>query len=201
MQKTNTVSLQTRNNWLLDAGLLFSGLLALLTGIYFLYLPTNGYAGGRNPAFNRYLLFDRHTWDDLHTWGGLAMILIATVHLAWHWSWVVNMARRVMNELSGKCGCMNARGRWNLILNAIVAISFLIAAVSGLYFLLFVPVHGSAYALGILFSNSTWDVIHTWSGVIFALGAMVHFGIHWKWVTKVTRKVVEQPLQTVGQVR
>ena len=200
MKKTSSVSPQTRNNWLLDAGLLVSGLLALLTGVYFLYLPTNGFAGGRNPAYNLKLLFERHTWDDLHMWGGIAMIVIAAIHLVWHWPWVANMARRTWNELTGKCGCMNARGRWNLILNVIVAISFLVTAVSGLYFLMF-PGGRSAASSAFLFTRTTWDLIHTWSGVIFSLTAILHFGIHWKWVSKVTRKVMGQPLpvQTLYQ--
>jgi hypothetical protein len=201
MQKKSSVSLQTRNNWLLDAGLLLSGLMALLTGIYFLYLPTNGFAGGRNPAYNVQVFFDRHTWDDLHTWGGVAMILIAAVHLVWHWPWVVNMARRAWNELSGKGGFMNARGRWNLILNAVVVLSFLATATSGLYFLLFEPAHGTLTTPAILFTRSTWDLIHTWGGVIFSLAAVVHFGIHWKWVTKVTRKVFGQPVHSASLAR
>lgn len=122
------------------------------------------------------------------------MILIAALHLTWHWTWVVNMARRAWKELTGQCGCMNARGRWNLILNMVVALSFLAAVVSGLYFLFFPGAHGSTPSTAILFTHSTWDLIHTWSGVIFSLAAILHFSIHWKWVTKVTRKVVGQPL-------
>jgi hypothetical protein len=196
MKKTSTVSAQTRNNWLLDVGLFVSGLLVLLSSVYFLYLPTNGYAGGRNPAYNLQLLFDRHTWDDLHTWAGAAMILIAAVHLIWHWTWVVNMTHRAWKELIGKCGCMNARGRWNLILNIVVALTFLAAAISGLYFLFFPGEHGSSSTALLLFTRSTWDLIHTWSGVIFSLAAILHFSIHWKWVTKVTRKITAQPLPT-----
>ena len=196
MQKTSSVSPQTRNNWLLDAGLLVSGLIALLTGVYFLYLPTNGFQGGRNPAYNLNVFFDRHTWDDLHTWGGVAMILIAVIHLVWHWPWVVNMTRRTWNELLGKSGCTNTRSRWNLILNAVVALSFLLTAASGIYFLLTSAAHGTTSGPVILFTRSTWDLIHTWAGVVFSLAVLLHFSIHWKWVTKVTCKVFGQPLRT-----
>ncbi len=208
MKKPSAISAQTRNNWLLDASLFVGGVLTLLTGIYFLYLPTNGFAGGRNPAYNLHLLFARHTWDDLHTWGGTAMILAAALHLAWHWPWVVNVARRTWNELTGKCGCMNARGRWNPILNAVVAVSFLAAALSGIYFLLFPGERNAASATTILFSRSAWDLIHTWAGVIFSLAAILHFADHWKWVIKVTRKMTgllsparppSQPFSTAGE--
>jgi hypothetical protein len=43
-----------------------------------------------------------------------------------------------------------------------------------------------------LFSRTIWDVIHTWSSVVFISGGIVHFAIHWGWVTKVTRKVFQR---------
>jgi hypothetical protein len=137
---------------------------------------------------NTVILFDRHTWDDLHTWSGIAMIAIAVFHLAVHWPWVVNMVRRTLKEFSGQCGCMNLRGRFNLWLNAVVALSFLLTAISGIYFL-FVP--GGRWAANplILFTRATWDLIHTWAGVTLIAAATVHFAIHWKWIVKVTRNL------------
>ncbi len=184
-----TVSKQTQKNWWIDAALFGSALVAILSGIYFLFLPTGGFQGGRNPLYNIQILFDRQTWDDLHTWGGIAMIVAAIIHLGIHWSWVIRMARRTWNELTGQCGCMNSRGRMNLILNVIVAISFVITAVSGVY-LLFVP--GGRWAADpmILFARTIWDLIHTWAGVLLTTAAMIHLVIHWKWVTKVTRNML-----------
>jgi hypothetical protein len=125
----------------------------------------------------------------LHTLGGIAKIVAAIIHLEIHWSWVISMARRTWNEMSGKCGCMNTRGSVNLILNATVAISFLITAVSGVYFLI---VPGGWWVVDpmILFTRTTWDLIHTWAGVVLTVAAIFHFAIHWKWVTKVTRKML-----------
>ena len=105
------VSKQTQKHWWINAALFTSAVLATLSGIYFLYLPTVGFQGGRNPLYNIQILFTRQTWDDLHTWGGVVMIVAAVIHLAFHWSWVVSMTRRTWNELTGKCGCMNSRGR------------------------------------------------------------------------------------------
>ncbi len=182
------VSDQTRNNWLLDMSLLTSGLLAALSGVYFLILPSGGYQGGRNPYYQIQILFERHTWQDLHIWGGLAMILIAMAHIALHWKWISGMVKRTWNELSGKCGCMNPRGRWNLILNLVVGISFSLTAISGIY-LLFVPGGRNALDPALLFSRTTWDLIHTWAGVVFIDAAILHFVIHWRWVSNVTRKI------------
>ena len=81
MSRRVKISAQNRNNWLLDATLFLGGVLAALSGIYFLFVPSGGYQGGRNPTYGVTVLFDRHTWDDLHTWGGVAMIAAAVVHL------------------------------------------------------------------------------------------------------------------------
>ncbi len=184
----SSVSKQTRNNWLIDAGLLSSALVAAISGIYFLFLPVGGYQGGRNPMYGIVILFERHTWEDIHTWIGVAMIAVAVIHLTLHWSWVVSMARRTWKEWTGKAGPMNARGRWNLIVNLTIAVSFLLTALSGIYFLFF-PSSGGAITPMVIFSQSGWDLIHTWAGVTLIIAAVLHFAIHWKWVTKVTRNL------------
>ena len=183
-----SLSKQTRNNWLVDLALFSSALLAAISGIYFLFLPQGGFRGGRNPYYDLQLLFSRAAWDSIHTWSGVLMIVVVLVHLPLHWSWVINMAKRMLKELRGSCGCMNRRGRFNLIINLVVAASFILAAISGLY-LFFVP--GGRWATDplILFTRSTWKLIHTWSGVALIIAAGFHFAIHWKWVTKVTRKM------------
>jgi hypothetical protein len=193
MKTSNQISTQTRNNWLVDAGLLTAGIIVALSGIYFLFLPTGGYRGGRNPYYGIQVLFDRHIWDDFHTWSGVTLIAIAVIHLALHWPWVVNMTRRGFNELTGRCGCMNARGRWNFILNALVAVSFTLAAVSSLYFLYF-PGSRSQPDPVFLMSRNAWDLLHTWAGVIWTNAIAIHFAIHWKWVTKVTGKMLRRLL-------
>ena len=186
MSKNNSLSAPTRRNWWIDAGLAASALLAALSGIYFLLLPVGGYQGGRNPMYGVNVFFERSTWDDLHTWGGTIMITIVLVHLTLHWSWVTNMFNRTFKELRGRVGPMNARGRFNLALDIVVALSFLLTALSGVYFLVFPGGRGAADPM-LIFSRLTWDLIHTWAGVTLIAAAVVHFIIHWKWVVKVTR--------------
>jgi hypothetical protein len=191
MSKRIRMSMQTRTNWLIDAAIFLGGLVAALSGVYFLFLPSGGYQGGRNPAYGVTILFSRHAWDDLHTWGGVLMIVAALLHLAIHWSWVKMMGRRVVNTLrSGRTG-LSRGSRLNLALNAVVAVSFLITAASGVYFL-FAPADGfqggrnPGWDVTFLFSRTTWDLIHTWAGVVFIGAAAVHFWIHWRWVKNVT---------------
>jgi len=188
MTETRALSAQTRKNWQVNAVLFLSALLAALSGVYFLYLPVGGFQGGRNPTYGLTILFSRSTWDLLHTWSGVAMTAIASFHLVVHWSWVAGMTRRIFKEISGQCGCMNWRGRSNVILNGILGLSFLLTALSGAYFLFFpVGSHGVADPQ-LLFSRLTWDLIHTWGGVSMILAAGGHFVIHWAWVVKVTRR-------------
>lgn len=183
-----TISPQTRNNWLIDAVVFVSALITAITGIYFLFLPSGGYQGGRNAFYGITILFSRRTWDDLHTWFGVLMIAAIAIHFAVHWSWVASMARRLAKVLVGQGPHMNRYGYFNVAIDAIVGASFLAAALSGVYFL-FVPSWRWAPDPYFLFSRTTWDLVHTWSGVILIVAAVVHFAIHWHWATKVTAKV------------
>ena len=188
MQIKRGMSKITLRNWWIDAVLFGSALIAGLSGLYFLYFPSGGYQGGRNPYYNVQVVFSRHTWDDLHMWGGVVMIAIAITHLILHWSWVVNMTRRMIKDITGKNGKMNLRGRLNLLLNVVVGLSFLATAISGVYFL-FVPGGRGAADPMFLFSRITWDLIHTWAGVTLIAAGVIHFAIHWRWVVNVATSI------------
>jgi hypothetical protein len=188
----NPVSAKTRSNWLIDAAVFTGAIFTVLSGIYFLFLPT----GGRKATYDGIILFDRLTWEMFHTWGGVALILAIVIHFSIHWNWVVTMTKRVIGKVFGK-GPSASSGSWvNLIIDAIIGLSFLISAASGIYFL-FVPVGGYQggrnldWEVVFIFNRTTWDVIHTWAGVIFILAAVLHFVIHWKWVVKVTKRVFD----------
>lgn len=189
---TQAVSKQTQKNWWIDAAVFGGAVVASLSGVYFLFAPSGGFQGGRNPNYAQQILFTRQTWDNLHTWGGVLMILAALVHLAIHWNWVTAMLRKAWRELTGKPGLLNARGRWNLVLDLVVGVSFLLAALSGAYFLYF-PGGRRAIDPLLLFPRQTWDLVHTWAGVVLVLAGVIHFAIHWKWVVKVTRRMVGLP--------
>jgi len=201
MQKQASVATQTRNNWLIDLNLFTGALIASVTGIYFLFLPVGGYQGGRNPMYGVTILFERHTWEDLHTWFGILMIVAAMVHITLHLRWFLSMFKRLAYEIIHRETRFNNRSRFNFLINVIVALGFILAAVSGVY-LLFVP--GGRNAVSdpyILFSRTTWDLIHTWSGILMIAAAVGHFAIHWKWVTKVTRKMIPSKRPAARQVQ
>ena len=189
MPRSNSIASQTRNNWLIDVSLFMGALIASITGIYFLFLPVGGYQGGRNPMYEIVIIFERHTWEDLHLWFGVLMIVAAVVHILVHWRWIMSMVKRIFYEITHQESRFNNRSRINLLINAVVGISFLLAAVSGVYLLLVPGGRNSIPDPVIIFTRTTWDLIHTWSGILMINVAVVHFAIHWKWVTKVTRKI------------
>ncbi|HEY61936.1 MAG TPA: DUF4405 domain-containing protein [Anaerolineae bacterium] len=191
MTTKRLISTQTRNNWLVVFGLFIGGIIASLSGLYFLLFPTSGYKGGRNPWYGITILFDRHTWRDLHTWAGVIMIIIVLIHIPLHWKWIVNMAKKTSNIIKGQSKRFNARSKFNLTINSILGLSFIVTAITGLYFF-FVPgsFHNSLVSDNlILFSKTTWKDIHTWSSIILIAMATTHLWINWKWITKVTKIV------------
>lgn len=189
MSQTTSLSKITQRNWSIDLLLFVSGLVASLTGVYFLFLPVGGYQGGRNAWYGVTVLFKRQTWDLLHTSGGISMIAIAALHFVVHWKWVVNTTRRLLKGLTDPCCTpLNPRARLNIAINAVVIISFLLTAISGIYFLFFPSGRNGVPDPGVLFSRAAWDILHTWSGIILISAAIIHFAIHWQWVVKVSRR-------------
>jgi len=189
MSSSNPVSKQTRSNWLIDVAVFGSALIAALSGIYFLFLPSGGYQGGRNPLYGVTILFQRATWNDLHTWSGVIMIVAAVVHLAVHWKWVTSTLKRVTKKLTCGSVSINRHAWFNIGIDAVIALSFIMTALSGVYFL-FAPGGHGAIEPAWLLARSTWDDLHTWGGVVLLIGAVMHIAIHWCWIVKVTRNVL-----------
>jgi hypothetical protein len=190
--------LKTRKKWLLDAIVFLSGLVAALSGVYFLFIPSGGYQGGRNPMYGVTILFSRHTWEDVHTWGGVVIIAAAVLHFAIHWRWVKVMSKHTVKALLSRETKLAKGPRLNVAINALVAVSFLLTAVSGIYFL-FAPSGGfqggrnPGWDPMFLLSRTTWDLIHTWAGVAFIGAAVVHFWIHWRWIKTMTQQFFRHP--------
>jgi len=193
MVTTIRISMQTRLNWLIDAALILGAVTAARTGIYFLYFTSGGYQGGRNALYGRTLIFERSTWSDLHIWGSVFLIAAAVVHIAFHWNWIKMMARRYLKAIMGNGVRMSGGAKINVAVNLLTALSFLVAGISGIYFLFLTTggYEGGQNRLwdpNFLFSRTTWDLIHTWSGVIMIGTALIHFAIHWRWVVNVTKR-------------
>jgi hypothetical protein len=176
---------------MIDAAVFAGAVAAMLSGIYFLFIPAGGYQGGRNPWYDVTVLFSRHTWDDVHTWGGVLMTGAVVIHFAIHWDWVKMMTRRLIVGRQSGGSRLSSGAKINVAVDVGIGVSFLLCALSGVYFL-FAPVGGfqggnnPGWDPAFLFSRTTWDLIHTWSGVVLIVTAVLHFVIHWRWVKNVT---------------
>lgn len=183
----STLTPKLRQNWWIDAILGVSALVAIVSSLYFLAFPVSGYQGGRNPYYGIKIILERHGWDFLHTWSGVAMILAALVHIIIHWGWITSTTSRTWQVIIGKRKSFGSRLTYNIILDFTIAISFLICTISSLYFL-FLPSSGQNGQV-FIFDKITWDLIHTWSGVVMTMAAILHVALHWKWVTNITGKM------------
>jgi cytochrome b subunit of formate dehydrogenase len=101
------------------------------------------------------------------------------------------MTRRVVHELIRRENRFNTRSRFNLIVNTLIGISFLITALSGIYLLFFPAGRNGVIDPGFLVTRTTWDLIHTWAGILLIIAGIVHFAIHWRWIVKVTGKMLK----------
>lgn len=83
------------------------------------------------------------------------------------------------------------RNNWLIVF--LLTVSGLLVTFSTLYFL-FLPNGGyqggrnPTYGIMILFTRTTWDLIHTWAGVVFIGAVVVHFRIHWQWIKSMTKQ-------------
>ncbi len=185
------VSKQTKINWLIDIALFISATLAGLSAITFLFAPSGGYQGGRNPRYGLTILLEHHTWTDIHTWSGLTMIIVVIFHLISHWRWILRTGKKTFRALKSNGAGISYASRVNLGINIIIALSFLLTAISGIY-LLSSPSGGfqggrnPGWNLDLLINRTTWKSIHTGAGLATIIGVIFHFAIHWRWVRSVT---------------
>ncbi len=186
-KRKSTLTPKLKSNWWIDASLGISAVLAVLSSIYFLIYPVTGYQGGRNPYYNKTLIFSKATWDTFHTWAGILMILAALVHIIIHWKWIIGTISRTWEVLTKKRDGFGERLTYNIVLDVTIAVSFLLCSVSGIYFLF--NAESGPNATAFLFTKTTWDLVHTWSGVIMTIGAMLHIVLHWSWITNISSKM------------
>lgn len=175
-------------HWVTVFLLSISGLLTILTAIYFLVLPSGGYQGGRNPDYGKTFLFSRDIWTSIHTWAGIVMVAVALFHIALHWRWVAEMGRRSLDVVLGKRKSFNRKIWARLAVITVIGLVFVGVAASGIYFFV-LPEGRDSKFVQFLFSRSTWDLIHTWTGIVMIMAGLIHLGQRWKWVARVTQGV------------
>ena len=187
--KRTLVSTATSNRWWLFLLLSITGLAIFFSSMYFLYSPF-GFQGGRNLDYGKIFIFGREIWDAIHLWSGIGMVIVLVVHIALHDKWILAMYKRLFQGKSGGFNSLNQYARFNILLDAVAALSFLVVAVSAVV-LMFYPNGRIVQPINnFVFTKKIWDAIHAWAGVVMLISAIFHFYIHWKWITKVTRRVL-----------
>ena len=187
--KKTSVSTATLNRWWLFMLLSVTGLAILFSSVYFLYFPV-GFQGGRNPDYGTIIVFNREMWDVIHLWSGIGMIIVLVVHITVHDKWILVMYKRLFRGKTGGIKSLNQYARFNILLDAVAALSFLLVTVSGVILLFYPSGRNIQSIYTFIFTKEVWDVIHTWSGVVMLVSAILLFYIHWRWITKITRRVV-----------
>jgi cytochrome b subunit of formate dehydrogenase len=88
---------------------------------------------------------------------------------------------------------MSSKVRFNYILDAVIALAFILSSLSGLVFM-FAGSGGyqggrnldfQTEMLGI--SRSTWSDLHALTGLVMVVGVLVHLVFHWNWIVCMTK--------------
>ena len=189
MKTLHSLSKHTLRRWWLNALMLLVIIGLTFSSLYFL-VYSGGFQGGRNPYYNKVVLFNRPTWDSIHLWTGLAIIITLIIHILWHRDWFTNMFKRCKNLLTCRVGYKNVTAWLNIFVNGMAAIAFIVAAVSGVL-LFFIPGgRGTSEMVYFYLTKDAWKIMHNWSGSVMLLLVFVHYIIHWGWVRKVTRRIL-----------
>lgn len=189
MKNRSQLTQRLRHNWWIDALLGISALLALVSSLYFLAFPDGGYQGGRNPFYDITIIFSRQTWDLIHTYSGALMILAALIHILIHWTWIMGTVKRTWQVVTRQRQGFGLRLTYNILLDLMIALGFFVCALSGVVFMFF-PASGPAGTMPLL-DKFVWDMLHTWSGTVMAIAAVLHFALHWKWIVNITGKMFQ----------
>jgi cytochrome b subunit of formate dehydrogenase len=89
---------------------------------------------------------------------------------------------------------MSLKPKWNLLLNSVIAVGFLVTALTGLVF--FFGLAGAGYQGGRVASQSwllardAWRSLHDWFGLAMIAGVTVHLVVHWKWIAATVKRNV-----------
>lgn len=89
----------------------------------------------------------------------------------------------------------SSRAKLNYVVDLIIGVGFVLAAVSGVVLLV---VGSGGYQGGrnprmaqevLSLSRFTWKSLHDWAGIALAVGVGLHLVLHWKWITCMTRSL------------
>ena len=89
----------------------------------------------------------------------------------------------------------NRKATVDYIVDVVIAVGFVLAAVSGFVLLFMGPAgfqggrnpHAMREVLSL--SRWTWKAIHDWGATALIAGVLLHMGLHWRWIVCMTRNL------------
>jgi cytochrome b subunit of formate dehydrogenase len=82
----------------------------------------------------------------------------------------------------------------NYIIDAFLAISFVITAITGILIFFFMPggVPQGRFQELMGVSKAVWSAMHNWAGIIMMLLSLVHVILHWRWIVSMTTSLFKK---------
>ena len=113
----------------------------------------------------------------LHDWLGLMFAALFSIHIIWHWRWIVSITKTFFKKVLHE-------SRLNYVLNAALLGDMAVLTVSGIAIsrsLGFEPgLNGSTFL--------TWQTIHALAAQLSLILIGLHIGLHWRWIISNARK-------------
>ena len=92
-----------RTQYWVDLVIALGFVLSAVSGIVLYLAPSGGFQGGRNPAYDRAVLFiARDVWKSVHTWSSFVMTAGVLLHLVLHWEWITCTTRNIVRRARSK---------------------------------------------------------------------------------------------------
>ena len=124
----------------------------------------------------------------VHEWLCVIVIIPSLVHLVVNWDWAQRVATRVLGNL-------RATTRLNFVVDSSLFVAVVSAMVSG-----FVVSRVIGGFFGFAASPfPIWHRVHALSADATIVLALVHLGLHWRWVARVVRTRVLAGLADAGR--
>jgi len=81
------------------------------------------------------------------------------------------------------------KAKINYLVDVVMLLAFLITAVSGLVMFFFLPegIRQGGYQTFFSVQKHSWIELHNFFGIAFLISTIVHFLLHWDWVTCMTK--------------
>ena len=114
----------------------------------------------------------------LHEWLCAAAVAPLLFHLVINWDQTMRLAQRFAEHL-------RHTPRVNLIVDSALFVAAVGVTLSG-----FMVSRAIAGALGLVFTPSAlWSSVHSFTADATIALLVVHFALHWKWITRVARRM------------